>query len=414
MQAQRYLGCLGVVVSLLILSAMGLFVLDAVYPDVLEHGVGWMTSTMEPESDVSRPEEGRAELPECEAPNQGDALGMVTGGDRGTYHRFGKDVRWASCAQEGLAVDPKPTKGSLHNIDLMLSNENAALGIIQSDLADYLATHPDYRSKVDRLRLVYPLFNEEVHVLAKRSITRLEDLSGRVVARGPAGSGTAISTLNILSRVGVVPARLVQTTDQKEAIDKVVHGEYDALFYIAGKPVPLFSSLAASDAWQHVHLLPVDHPALLVDDFYVASSFSREDYPNLPAEEVPTIAVKAILVGYHFRRSPSRCAKLGAVSRAIRCRLPHLVAAGHPKWSQVDLDAPMAGWRRHACLAPADVDCGMACDLKAWDDLLSGDEQATHCPAPSATPARAGVSEPAEPPGRFPEGGAAGSVPTQH
>ena len=71
--------------------------------------------------------------------------------------------------------------------------------------------------------------------------------------------------------------------------------------------------------------------------------------------EVPTVAVRAVLMTYDFAK-PTRyqreaCAVVGKVARMVASNLDWLRGAGrgHPKWQEVDLDARVVSWERSAC-----------------------------------------------------------------
>ncbi|MEI7929353.1 MAG: hypothetical protein WCH40_12440, partial [Verrucomicrobiales bacterium] len=94
-----------------------------------------------------------------------------------------------------------------------------------------------------------------------------------------------------------------------------------------------------------------DNPKMLEE--YKPAQISKADY-NFVQENVPTIAVQAVMVSYDFSQSGSkkRCEKLSSLSRLLRKELPTLKEKGHPKWKEVNLDADPGkalaglGWRR--------------------------------------------------------------------
>ncbi len=119
---------------------------------------------------------------------QAAGIGMVTGSKTGTYIRFGRDI--AKVAKyKGVDIIVKQSEGSLANIRRMMSKENAALGIVQSDVLGFLKTSSEanMRRISSRLRLVFPFYNEEVHLFARKEIQQLSDLNGKRVASVPKG-----------------------------------------------------------------------------------------------------------------------------------------------------------------------------------------------------------------------------------
>ena len=110
-----------------------------------------------------------------------DSIGMVTGSTTGTYFQFGQDI--AKVTQtSGLEILVKEAEGSIDNIRRLVSRENAALSSVQSDVLGFLSRSedPQVRRISERLRLVFPFYNEEVHLLARKEIqpSRISTVSG--------------------------------------------------------------------------------------------------------------------------------------------------------------------------------------------------------------------------------------------
>ena len=108
---------------------------------------------------------------------------IMTGKPTGTYIRFGHDV--ARLAKKfGVDLAVQPSAGSLENVEAVLRRPRTPLGIVQSDVPDFVASFsddPELRRTKSMMRMVFPLYNEEVHVLAGPGIARIEDLAGRPV-----------------------------------------------------------------------------------------------------------------------------------------------------------------------------------------------------------------------------------------
>jgi TRAP-type uncharacterized transport system substrate-binding protein len=108
-------------------------------------------------------------------------MGMVTGSASGTYIQFGKQI--AQVAQnEGIEIIVKTSGGSLDNIQRIRSKENAAMGIVQSDVLGFIlkrSEDPQLHQFVKHLRLIFPFYNEEVHLYANKEIKSITDLQGK-------------------------------------------------------------------------------------------------------------------------------------------------------------------------------------------------------------------------------------------
>jgi len=288
-----------------------------------------------------------------------EPVGMVTGSKTGTYIQFGKDIAGV-CAKYGLNIKVKDSEGSLNNIKRMNSKENAAFGIVQSDVLGILYINKPEVAK--NLRMVYPLYNEEVHILARKEIRSFSDLQGKRIATGTKGSGNWLTLANLLHKMKVKPAEKITDMKPLDAMVAVLEGKIDAMIYVSGKPVKLFRKLEQlqknpkfSRLMQDVHFVPLNDPEML-QEYYVASEIGPSDYRWLP-QRVPTIAVKALLVSFDFSSRhntyyQNRCGSLKTMAKAIRDNLGYLRSNGHQKWNAVDLDASVGRWQRDTCSHP--------------------------------------------------------------
>ncbi|WP_419658809.1 TRAP transporter solute receptor, TAXI family [Desulfosarcina variabilis str. Montpellier] len=289
----------------------------------------------------------------------GEVVGMVTGAKTGTYIQFGKDIARAA-AKHGLNIEVKESQGSLDNIKRLNSKENAAFGIVQSDVLGILyANKPEVAR---RLRMVYPLYNEEVHLLARKSIRSISDLEGKTVATGTKGSGNWLTLANLLHQTDIKPSRKITDLKPIDAVIAVLEGKIDAMIYVSGKPVKLFSKLEQlkknpkfQDLMGTIHFVPLNDPKLL-EEYYVASTIGPGDYAWL-SEKVPTLAVKALLISFDFSSRHtayyrSRCGSLNILGNAIRENINDLKRNGHPKWQSVDLNAAVGRWKWDTCSHP--------------------------------------------------------------
>src|SRR5437773_2947997 len=81
----------------------------------------------------------------------------------------------------------------------------------------------------------------ELHILARTDIRSLEDLRGKKVNFGPAGSGSSLTGTIVFQRLGVQVDQVL--IDQQSALQKLRSGEVDALVRVVGKPVDFFTRI---------------------------------------------------------------------------------------------------------------------------------------------------------------------------
>jgi len=291
-----------------------------------------------------------------------DTIGIVTGPKTGTYFAFGKDIA-QTAGKDSIEVDVKSSEGSIDNIKRINSSENAALGIVQSDVLGFLSRSksPESIRMASNLRMIFPFYDEEVHVLARKDIKTFADLQGKKVAIGEEGSGNMLTSINLFSMMNINPAE-TKKMPPAQGVVAVLKGELDAAIFVGGKPVRLFKNLEDltlpenqkySTMLDQVHFLALDNAKMLEE--YKPALITKADY-NFVRDNVPTVAVQAVMVSYDFSQgNKKRCEKLSSLAKLLRRELPTLQQKGHPKWKEVNLDADTGVWKKDTCAWPESV-----------------------------------------------------------
>jgi uncharacterized protein len=164
-------------------------------------------------------------------------LGLITGGEKGTYYQFGLDLQ-KLVKPAGFDLAVYPSKGSAENIFAVYQRPGVQMGIVQSDVLAFVArveSDPILKQIAKKTRMVFPLYNEEVHLLGRRDITTFDDLAGKRVAIGREGSGTYLTARLLFKLSEVTPSQMVPI-DTSEALSELKAGRVDAMFYVAGYP----------------------------------------------------------------------------------------------------------------------------------------------------------------------------------
>jgi uncharacterized protein len=273
-------------------------------------------------------------------------LGLITGGEKGTYYQFGLDIqKLLKQVASPMALNVYPSKGSVENIYAVFQRPGTQMGIVQSDVLAFvfrIQSDPVLRRIAKKVKMVFPLYNEEVHILGRKGITDFDDLADRRVAIGREGSGTYL-TARILFKMADVAPRETVLIDTDEALAELKAGRIDAMFYVAGYPVKLFTEkVADSDG---LALVPVLNKTVL--EFYEQSQIPEKTYSWQPTS-VQTAAIKAVLVSFDFRRAD--CDYVGRFAQTVSKNMDWLITNGHPKWKSVDLEYPLRGWEQYDCV----------------------------------------------------------------
>ncbi len=253
---------------------------------------------------------------------------LISGTIGGTYVQFGADL--ASVLDDGnnLRVLPIVGRGSVQSVADILFLQGVDLGIVRSDTLDFT--------------YVTKLYNEEMHVVASKSIRNLRDLDGKTVSVDLPNGGTFVTALTVFERLGMKPK--VVYIEQRIALEKLKAGEIDAVIVCGGKPYKSVSSFKDD----RFHLVTVDYEKPLQGD-YLPARLSAKDYPNLISdqEQVDTIAVPAVLAAYNWAPNTDRYRKLSQFVDAFFTKFPIFQNPPfHPKWKEVSLSAPLADWQR--------------------------------------------------------------------
>ena len=280
------------------------------------------------------------------------AANIVTGSADSTDYRVGEDIA-ALGAECGVSLGVQESAGSVENMQAVRDRKATQLEIVQSDVLEYFRTFaaddPELRRPTRGARVAFPLYDAEVHVLARRGIGGLGNLAGRRVATGVEGSGTKVTADLILDLAQVEPGERVELAPEA-GLDALLAGEVDALFYVVGAPAALFETDRIDP--DEFHLLPLVDPVLKAA--YTPAVIDEGTYPFV-TEAVPVVAVRTVLVTFDFDARENSyqagsCRMLADVGHLVLTRLDALKASGHPKWGSVDLGDLPEGWQVSACV----------------------------------------------------------------
>jgi uncharacterized protein len=271
-------------------------------------------------------------------------MGLITGSEKGTYYQFGLNLQRLVKSSD-IDLNVLTSKGSVENVYAVFQRPGTQMGIVQGDVLAFVArvqTDPVLKRIAKKIKMVFPLYNEEIHLLGRREIVDFDDLADRRVAIGREGSGTYL-TARLLFKVSEVQPKEMVLIDTDEALAELKAGRIDAMFYVAGYPVKLFTeSVADPDG---LALIPITNKSIL--EFYPNVEIPAKTYAWQPSA-VSTVAVKAVLVSYDFRQRD--CESVGKFGQILANNLDWLRKNGHPKWKVVDLDYPLKGWEQYDCV----------------------------------------------------------------
>jgi TRAP-type uncharacterized transport system substrate-binding protein len=272
-------------------------------------------------------------------------VGVAGGVMSGTNMIFADEMAQVLDDGDNLRVLPMVTYGAASNLEDLLYLRGVDVAITQSDVFEYFRSQRKINNLDGRINYILRLPIAEMHVLAKNEIKSIEDLRGKKVNFGPAGSASSLTGSIVFQRYGIK----VEPTlyDNALAMQKLKSGEIAALIRVVGKPIDFFAKIPAS-AGLHFVPLPFSKPFA---DYYTLGELTSQEYPGLvPAgETVDTIAVPSVLAVFNWPKNTDRYRRVQRFVEALYTKWDQfLQSPRHPKWKEVNLAATVPGWSRWA------------------------------------------------------------------
>lgn len=283
---------------------------------------------------------------------------IVTASKAGTYIQIGRDLAKYVAEPAGIELEVLESKGSAENISRMRFEPGVKLALVQSDvyqafLDEAKAGNPDAGNIIRPLRLIMPLYDEEIYFVARADspLNYIHEIRNKKIGVGPIGSGTALTsrTLYQLMFDEPIPQASAQYLTNEEALAQLtVEKSIDVAIIVAGQPAKLFSDMKP-EARKYIKILKLNEQATesaRAMKTYFPATIRTASYPSWLAEDVPTLTVKAYLVTYDYGLQ-STVGNLVRFAESLCTNFSKLQASGHPKWQQVRLELPSLrqGWR---------------------------------------------------------------------
>ncbi len=223
-----------------------------------------------------------------------------TGGTAGTYYSYGGVLAQYITNYAGVKVTAVSTGGSKVNIQ-SISDGDFQLGFTQSDVMAYAwegtKSFEDDGATRD-FRVLGALYAETVQLITMDAdITSVEDLKGKSVSIGAAGSGVYFNALDVLEGAGLsiddIKPQYQSFEDSKESLKD---GKIDAAFIVAGAPTTAITELATTNGVYLININGDLRDSIIAEcPYYVAQEIPAGTYPGQD-EAVETISVKATVV----------------------------------------------------------------------------------------------------------------------
>ena len=223
-----------------------------------------------------------------------------TGGTSGTYYSYGGILAQYMKNYADVKAVAVSTGGSKVNIQ-SIHDGDFQLAFTQSDVMTYAwegtrAFEND--GETTDFRVLASLYSETVQIITMDdSITSVEDLKGKRISIGQAGSGVYFNAIDILNAAGIdiddIKPQYQSFEDSKEALKD---SRIDAAFIVTGTPTTAITELATTNG---VNLISIDEDLqeqiLKNCSYYKAYTIPAGTYPGQDTD-IQTVAVEATLV----------------------------------------------------------------------------------------------------------------------
>ncbi len=270
-------------------------------------------------------------------------VGVAGGQLSGTYMTFANELAEVLDDGDNLRIVPIVTYGAASNMDDLLYLKNVDIAVTQADVFEYFRTQRKISNLENRVNFIVRLPVSEMHVLARTDIKSIEDLRGKKVSFGPAGSASSLTGTIVFQRLGVQVEQVLY--DNPTALQKLKTGELAALVRVIGRPIDFFAKIPANSG---LHFVPIPFSKTFAD-YYALGELTSKEYPTLVPEgqSVDTIAVPAVLAVFNWTKGSDRYRRVERfVERLFTKWDKFREPPRHPKWRDVNLAATVPGWNR--------------------------------------------------------------------
>ena len=239
-------------------------------------------------------------------------LSIATGNTGGVYYPYGGGL--AKVIGESLRVQAtaEVTAASVDNLKLIQQRKVDVAFTLADTLDDALGGRGAFQRTgavpARALAVLYPNYTH-LATLEGTGIRRIDDLRGRVISTGSAGSGTELIGLRVLRAAGLDPDRDLrrQALSVNASVDALKDGKIDAFFWSGGLPTASILDLASSIGIR-ARLLSNDAVIPRLQQQFGAALYIRRvmpkgSYPGLAAD-LGVVAVQNVLVVHESMEEP--------------------------------------------------------------------------------------------------------------
>ncbi|MGH8699159.1 MAG: TAXI family TRAP transporter solute-binding subunit, partial [Burkholderiales bacterium] len=271
---------------------------------------------------------------------------MVTATE-GADFQIGRDLARFVAPAADVQLDVLASGSSAEALRRLRSEPGVKLATVQSDayqaiLEQAARGNAAAGDLVRPLRVVVPLYNEELHLVARADapFNALHEIKDARINVGPRRGDTAATLASLYPALFGKPltdARASYLPHAEALVKLVTDRTIDVVAIVAGQPATLLANMKP-EARQYIKLLKLDRATAAgraAARRHLPATVRAESYPALLAQDVPTLAVRVYLVTQDFRDHYTEH-RLILLGRSLCRDLSALRANGHAKWQEVE------------------------------------------------------------------------------
>src|ERR1700720_2999559 len=192
------------------------------------------------------------------SPDWPKSLTLVTASPGGVYYVYGEELARILTEKLGIAVNPFPTQGPVHNVKL-LDSGGAQLGLITMGvgLQGWNGTGDWTNGKQFRnMRALFPMYDTpfQAVVLRRSGITTVAQLDKKRLGIGPR-AGTGGTYIPPILKVLGISAESVHGAFA-DMVTELFAGRHDAFVTLTGAPMPAIQKAEATEPITLISLSP--------------------------------------------------------------------------------------------------------------------------------------------------------------
>lgn len=239
--------------------------------------------------------------------------------------------------QGGLRILPIAGKGPLQTLDDLIHLKGINAAILPSDVLEYARSNDMLKVGPEKLSYIVKLGQHDIHVLARKDITSIQELSGRRIAVGASTEASYVTSHLVLESAGVTFEEV--PLGGAAAVKAVAEGQADAAILLGEEPLPELSGVKS----RNLHLLSLQAPEAL-SATYAPALLSHEAYPTLlkKGETVETLSTAQIIAVFEWPRGSPQA----NVTAALADGLYRVLQPEDTQSAGINFSATVPGWRQ--------------------------------------------------------------------